>query len=409
MRKCLGFTPAFLALMATLQGQPGGVPDLTISKTHVGNFSQGQVGASYTIIVTNSGTGATSGTVTVTDMIPAELMPTAIAGTGWTCTQPSGPCTRTNALVASSSYPAITLTVNVAANAPGTVTNTAMVAGGGETNTANDTAIDVTTIAAAAVPDLTISKTHVGNFMQGQAGATYTVAVTNTGTAATAGTTTVTDNLPVGLTFLSAAGGGFTCSAGAQVVTCTNPAPIPVGIATITLLVNVAANAPANVTNSATVTNPNIAADPDDTALDPTSIAPAVDTTYQLRYLANLDKGDSLINLTNAGTLDGRAPAGNICVNVYTFDPAEELISCCTCPITPNGLISLSARNDLISNTLTPGVPSSITVKLVSSAVFGTGVAAGVNISSSSCDASAVGSGTIGAPNNGGHPTPEIS
>ena len=94
---------------------------------------------------------------------------------------------------------------------------------------------------------------------------------------------------------------------------------------------------------------------------------PATPDVYQLRYLANLDKGDSYVNLTNAGTLNGFDPAGRICVNVYTFDPAEELISCCACPVTPNGLNSLSARNDLISNTLTPGVPTSITVKLLSS------------------------------------------
>jgi hypothetical protein len=43
------------------------------------------------------------------------------------------------------------------------------------------------------------------------------------------------------------------------------------------------------------------------------------------------------------------------------------MISCCACPVTPNGLNSLSARNDLISNTLTPGVPTSVTVKLLSS------------------------------------------
>src|SRR5258708_6885783 len=91
------------------------------------------------------------------------------------------------------------------------------------------------------------------------------------------------------------------------------------------------------------------------------------DGVYQLRYIANLDKGDSYVNLTNAGTLSGFDPAGRICVNVYTFDPAEELISCCACPVTPNGLNSLSARNDLISNTLTPGVPTSLTVKLLSS------------------------------------------
>lgn len=94
-------------------------------------------------------------------------------------------------------------------------------------------------------------------------------------------------------------------------------------------------------------------------------ITPESDGVYQLRYLANLDKGDSYVNLSNAGTVSGFDPAGRICVNVYTFDPAEELISCCACPVTPNGLASLSARNDLISNTLTPGVPTSITVKLL--------------------------------------------
>src|SRR5438552_4106233 len=100
-------------------------------------------------------------------------------------------------------------------------------------------------------------------------------------------------------------------------------------------------------------------------------IVPEADGVYQLRYLANLNQGDSYINLTNAGTLNGFDPAGRICVNVYTFDPAEELISCCACPVTPNGLNSLSARNDLISNTLTPGVPTSITVKLLASLPIG--------------------------------------
>ena len=62
-------------------------PDLTISKTHVGNFTQGQASASYTITATNSGTGPTSGTVTVTDTVPTGLTPTAIGGSGWICTQ----------------------------------------------------------------------------------------------------------------------------------------------------------------------------------------------------------------------------------------------------------------------------------------------------------------------------------
>ena len=86
---------------------------------------------------------------------------------------------------------------------------------------------------------------------------------------------------------------------------------------------------------------------------------------FQISYASNLNIGDSVVNLTNAGTVSGADPAGRICANVYTFDPAEELISCCTCMVTPNGLDSLSDQGDLISNTLTPGVPTSIVIKLV--------------------------------------------
>ena len=83
---------------------------------------------------------------------------------------------------------------------------------------------------------------------------------------------------------------------------------------------------------------------------------------FQVRYAVNLNIGDSYIDITNAGS-----SGGSICVNVYTFSPDEQLISCCACPVTPNGLESLSARNDLISNTLTPAVPTAIVVKLLAS------------------------------------------
>jgi hypothetical protein len=85
------------------------------------------------------------------------------------------------------------------------------------------------------------------------------------------------------------------------------------------------------------------------------------DSPMQVRYAANLAAGDSVVNITNTG-----ATGGNICVNVYTFSPDEQLIACCSCVVTPNGLVSLSARADLISNTLTPAVPGSIVVKLLS-------------------------------------------
>ena len=66
--------------------------------------------------------------------------------------------------------------------------------GGGDVNTGNNTATDSTQIGAG--PDLVITKTHAGNFSQGQTGATYTITVNNVGGATTIGAITVTDTLP---------------------------------------------------------------------------------------------------------------------------------------------------------------------------------------------------------------------
>ncbi len=224
-------------------------PDLAISKAHTGNFTQGQTGATYTITVSNSGSAATSGTVTVTDTLPTGLTATAIAGTGWSCTLGTLTCTRSDALAVGGSYPALTLTVNVAANAPASVTNTATVSGNGDTNAANNTASDVTAITPVA--DLTITKTHTGSFTQGQTGATYTITVGNAGPGPTSGTVTVTDTLPTGLTATNISGGsGWNCTLGT--LTCTRSDVLQPGTnySQILLTVNVASNAPASVTNT---------------------------------------------------------------------------------------------------------------------------------------------------------------
>ncbi|MGE5324624.1 MAG: hypothetical protein ACM3SW_17290, partial [Actinomycetota bacterium] len=189
------------------------VPDLTISKTHTGNFTQGQTGAAYTITVSNVGPAPTSGTVSVVDTLPAGLIihrgVGSLLGTGWTCDSLTLTCTRADALAAGASYPAITLTVDVDPNAPATVTNSVSVSGGGEANTANDTATDPTTIIQVA--DLAIAKSHTGNFTQGQTGAQYTLTASNVGPGPTNGTVTVTDTLPSGLTATAISGTGWTC------------------------------------------------------------------------------------------------------------------------------------------------------------------------------------------------------
>ena len=123
-------------------------PDLTITKSHTGNFVRPQTGATYTITVSNAGTVDTTALVTMNDHLPAGLTASAISGLNWNCTLSPLQCTRGDVLFAGTSFEPITLTVNVASNAASSVTNTATVSGGEETNTSNNTASDATQIDA---------------------------------------------------------------------------------------------------------------------------------------------------------------------------------------------------------------------------------------------------------------------
>ncbi len=139
-------TAADFAVSGTVSPVVVTTPDLTVTKSHTGDFTQGDTGKTYTLSVANAGTGPTSGTVSVTDTLPAGLTPTAMSGTGWTVNLGTLTATRSDALGAGSAYPPLTVTVNVASNAAAGVTNVASVSGGGETNTANNGASDFTTI-----------------------------------------------------------------------------------------------------------------------------------------------------------------------------------------------------------------------------------------------------------------------
>jgi len=92
---------------------PMALPDLVIAKSHAGDFYYGDTGDAYTLKVTNIGQGPTTDVVTVSDTLPAGLTGSAIGGDGWSCTLVPLVCQRSDALGAGSSYPDITVTVNV--------------------------------------------------------------------------------------------------------------------------------------------------------------------------------------------------------------------------------------------------------------------------------------------------------
>jgi uncharacterized repeat protein (TIGR01451 family) len=103
---------------------------LGVASTHAHTFYPGQTGATYTLTVSNKGTVATTGTITLTDTLPAGMVATGMAGDGWSCTAASLTCTRSDSLAAGASYPAVTLTVNIGQAAPVSSSNQVTVSGG---------------------------------------------------------------------------------------------------------------------------------------------------------------------------------------------------------------------------------------------------------------------------------------
>lgn len=274
--------------------------NLTISKTHAGDFMLGQTGASYTIKVNNTGSGPTSGTVRVVDNLPSSLTATSMGGTGWSCTLENLTCTRSDALNPNTGYQPITLEVNVAPNAPSSVVNFASVSGGGPSGT--NTTSDPTKI--GGLPDLQVTKSHSGDFTPGQTGAIYTIQVSNSGTAPTSGVVQVADVLPFGLIPAAIGGTGWTCTAN---LTCSRSDALSpnAAYAPITVVVNVATNAPPSVTNTAIVSGGGETNTSNDTAIDPTNIGAPPDLQVIVTHDGDFARGEQglyIIKVINWGS-----------------------------------------------------------------------------------------------------------
>ncbi|HEX8560591.1 MAG TPA: DUF11 domain-containing protein [Pyrinomonadaceae bacterium] len=263
-------------------------PSLSVTKTDgVTNTYQG-ASLSYTVVVTNGGTYAV--TASVTDTIPAGL-----TGATWTCAASAGSsCAAasgsgnlsTTATLAAGGTATYTVSATVTASS-GTIANTVTVAPPAwltDAAPANNTATDTDTVVAAA--DLSITKAAAGAFAVGY-NASYTLTARNNGPQSAAGTITVSDTLPAGLTYVSAAGTGWTCSHASGVVTCTRPGPVTSGttLPAVTVTVSVAAAAAPSVTNSASVSS--------NTTFDPDSSDNTGAATTNVLYL-KLDKSYTL-------------------------------------------------------------------------------------------------------------------
>jgi uncharacterized repeat protein (TIGR01451 family) len=160
----------------TVGSSPGSI--LSVSSTHSGSFTVGQSGT-YSVTVTNqAGAGPTSGTVTVTDNLPAGLtLASNPSGPGWMCS--GATCTQSAVLAAGNSYPSITVPVNVGLNAPSQVYNQVIVTG---SNSQVASATDPTTIqGSASPPNFTLTALQNPQTVAPGGTATYSIQVTPSG------------------------------------------------------------------------------------------------------------------------------------------------------------------------------------------------------------------------------------
>lgn len=143
-----------------------------------------------------------------------------------------------------------------------------------------DTSSATVTITVEAPADLHVTIIEDGPFTTRSNG-TYVITASNTGPGTAAGPIVVTTTLPVGVTFLTADGSGWTCVSSAQTVTCTHGGPLAAGasLAAITVIVSVDPGAPVTVVTTQAIWSPT----PDQAPGDNTSIrTTAVDAPTNL-------------------------------------------------------------------------------------------------------------------------------
>ena len=339
-----------------------------VSPTITKSFSSPTVLKNGTVVLTflvaNNNASAVSG-ISFTDSLPSGIF---VAGPA------SGTCTGTVTAVLGSGSVSLseqtlnattscTVIVPVTGTVAGAFNNCVTVGPGGNTSCAPLTVIIPPEILKSfAAPSITLG---------GTTSVSFKIMNPNQSTALTG--VNFTDTLPAGLIVAtpsgilgSCPGGTITAVAGSNQISLSGVTLAAAASCTFSVnVIGVAIGTWINTTS--TINSGNGGNGPPATATLTVEEPP---DAFQVRYASHLEAGDSFVNIVNTGVMmDANAitSSGNICVNVYTFDPAEELIACCACLATPNSLNSLSVRGDLISNTLTRGAPTSVVIKLLAS------------------------------------------
>lgn len=240
-------------------GPSASVIDLSVTKTTT--TQTGVVGTEiqYQLSVSNVGPSTAQGVV-LTDVVPAGLTAVSASGDGWACVigdDGNVSCLLRELAPGATAAPVI-VTALVEAGAYPEVANTAEVTAAtpeDESTLEDNTSTVIVPVAPQSA--LTLTKGLIGSLVTGRT-ATYVLTVGNEGATEDLGPITLVDQLPAGLTFVSAqtADGTDICEASGQTVTCVIDGPLAVDATVqITMTVAVADSARGVLTNTAVVTS----------------------------------------------------------------------------------------------------------------------------------------------------------
>ena len=350
------------ASVSTPTGDPNSTNNMTApvitTVTPVADVGLGKVGPAsvlassnlvYTISVTNFGPSSAS-SVTVTDTLPLGVSFVSASGGG---VNNSGVVSWSLGTLASGQVSNVTVTVT--APASGSLTNTASVSTptGDPNSTNNVTAPVITTVTPVA--DVGLGKVGPASVLAAS-NLVYTISVTNFGPSS-AGSVTVTDTLPLGVTFVSASGGGINNSG---VVNWSLGTLASGQVSNVT--VTVTAPASGSLTNTASVSTPT--GDPNSTnnmtAPVITTVTPVADVGLGKVGPASVLAASNLV-YTISVTNFGPSSAGSVTVT-DTLPLGVTFVSASGGGINNSGVVSWSL------GTLASGQVSNVTVTVTAPA-----------------------------------------
>ena len=240
----------------------GPILGVSLSDNVAGSFTQNGAAAFNLQATVSSGGAAESKVVTMTDTLPAGIVPGASSGTSWTCSTVVQTVTcnwaGTLPIAAGTALPPVAVPISVSASASGGIANTVTLA---SSDAVSVQATDYGSVTSLPAYGLTLTDSSSGNV---PANGTFTYTATPS-LSASGGTEslnpTVTQAMASGVTASAASGTGWTCSLLSlnRVVSCVFSGSLPApgsSFSAITITATTTLGS-GNISSSATVGSPD--------------------------------------------------------------------------------------------------------------------------------------------------------